>query len=114
MGVTLDLTLGTGSIESALKRDYTQPIAHDALIDVFENERTIRLVVELPGVKKEDVEFEVGDNVIDLHVKKDGTIYHKQIQCGYTSRNIEVRSITENNSVLEITLNKSTSSNNYY
>src|SRR5579875_1546670 len=79
----------------------------EPLVDVIETEDTIRIIVELPGIRKEDVRYSVNNEFLDIEIFKDCT-YRKQIPCSVEPERISVKSNTVNNSVLEIVFAKNT------
>ena len=40
------------------------------LIDVFENEKTVQVVAEMPGIEKEDVELSIEGRDLDIHAQR--------------------------------------------
>ena len=74
----------------------------EPLVDIFEEENQIRLYVELPGVEKEDIQLDIGENHIELRAKN----FYKEIQLphGHFSKNASTTQYK--NGVLEIVLPK--------
>ena len=75
----------------------------EPLVDVFDDEKGLRIVVELPGVKKDDVRVDFLDGVLRVVIIKDGKVHQKDVPCEIAPGSVEVKSTRENNSVVEIT-----------
>ena len=86
---------------------YSEPPVHEPLIDVFDEEKQLRVLVQLPGIRKEDVSARVKDGGISIWIKRGDATYYREIPCATNPSEIRVNSITENNSVLEILFSKS-------
>ena len=82
-----------------------QPVPPDQepLVDVFEDRKGLRVVVELPGVRKEDVKASLRDGLLRIEVSKGRRIHRKDVPCKLPLGGVQVKSATENNSVVEIT-----------
>ncbi|MGI0088464.1 MAG: Hsp20/alpha crystallin family protein [Nitrosotalea sp.] len=76
------------------------------LIDVFDREDEIRVVVFLPGIMREDVRFEIGSNSILIEITKGYQIYRKEVSCNIHPSEILAKSTSYNNSTLEIIFRK--------
>ena len=77
----------------------------EPLVDVVDGERNVRVIAELPGVKKEDVDVQVKDGVIVISVDTEDRKYHKELQLP-ESAVVEGAASTFNNGILEITFPK--------
>ena len=86
---------------------YSEPPDHEPLIDVFDEEKELRILVQLPGIRKEDVSAEVKEGRVLIRIKRRDATYYREIPCATNPSEIRVNSITENNSVLEILFSKS-------
>jgi HSP20 family molecular chaperone IbpA len=78
----------------------------EPLIDVFDSEDGLKIVVLLPGIKKEDVNVTVIDGKLVIEIRKELQIYHKEIPCDIRVDEIAVKTTTSNNSVIEMFLAK--------
>ena len=78
----------------------------EPLVDVIEDTNTLKVMALLPGVKKEDVSYDVVDGMIKLKITKGGKAFYKEIPCDVNPSKISVLSTTINNSVLEIIFKK--------
>jgi HSP20 family molecular chaperone IbpA len=78
----------------------------EPVIDVFEGEKSLKILALLPGVRKDQVSFNVGDGFIDLEIRKGYQVYRKMIPCNVKPSNVSIRSTTFNNSIFEIVFDK--------
>lgn len=76
------------------------------LVDIIESPRSIKVVAFLPGIKMEDVSYNMENSILNIRITKRGTIYKKEIPCRDKIDEIMVKSSTLNNSVLELTFEK--------
>jgi HSP20 family molecular chaperone IbpA len=77
-------------------------VAHEPLVDVLEDERGLRLLVSLPGIRAEDVMVTARAGVLVLEVSKGDKYYSRKIRCRARPSEVRVRSKVENNSTVEI------------
>ena len=75
---------------------------NEPLIDVFEGERELRVMVLLPGVKREDIRVATREESLTIEITKGDTKYHKEIRYGDAQNRISIAGLIENNSVVEI------------
>jgi len=74
-------------------------------VDIFEGERTIRLIAELPGIsKEEDIKIYLNEKVLVIFASGKDRSYYKNIELPHPSENITGR--LYNNGFLEIILEK--------
>jgi len=78
----------------------------DPLIDVIETQDQIRVIATLPGIKNEDVWFDLKHGVLTVEIIQHGQILKKQIKCDTEPGQILIKSSKVNNSVLEIIFDK--------
>lgn len=78
----------------------------EPLIDVIEDDETIRVIALLPGIRREDVKYTMRDGALELEIFKD-CVYRKEIPCNVRPDQISIQSTKLNNSVLEIVFSKS-------
>ena len=91
------------SIRSAIPGSVpVEPPVQEPLVDVFDDSEGVRVVVELPGVKKEDVRVRFLDGLLRIEVSKGGRVHRRDVPCKVAPGSVEVNSTTENNSVVEI------------
>ena len=90
-------TVGGGIVGVKLSIN-TSPLVHDPqeghnlpkyqiqredepLVDVIEDKNILKVMALLPGVKKEDVSYDVVDGMIKLKITKGGKVFYKEIPC---------------------------------
>lgn len=78
----------------------------ESLIDVIENKENVRIIAHFPGLKKEDIGFEVEDGAIHLRINENGRSRHASIPCDIRPDRVLLTSTTYNNSILEIIFKK--------
>lgn len=77
----------------------------EPLVDVVDGEKQVRLIAEIPGVKKEDIEMSVRDGTLTISVDTPDRKYHKVLQLP-ESAEVEGAKSTYNNGILEVTFPK--------
>jgi HSP20 family protein len=84
-----------------LPKDIPQEM-REPLTDVFEDDDNVRLYIELPGVEKKDIKFNVSEGKAEIRAKN----FHKTIDL--PTMNIEAAKTRANykNGVLEVTIPK--------
>lgn len=75
----------------------------EPLVDVVSSAKEVRVIVEMPGVKKEDIEVTVHERSMVISVNKEDRGYYKELDLPGTVNPKEARS-TYNNGILEITV----------
>ncbi len=108
--IVTDVTIRSGLLgftAGELPAMYSEPPVHEPLIDVFDEERQLKILVQLPGIRKEDVSAQAKEGRILIRIKRGDATYYREIPCATNPSEVRVNSITENNSVLEILFGKS-------
>ena len=108
--IVTDLTVRSGLLgltAGEALMTYSEPPVHEPLIDVFDEEKQLKILVQLPGIKKEDVSAQVKEGRILIRIRRGDATYYREIPCATNPSEIRISSITENNSVLEISFSKS-------
>jgi HSP20 family protein len=83
-----------------------EPIeAREPLVDIVEEPENVRVVAELPGVEKKDIQMKCAEDVLTISVTTPSRKYHKEIELPATV-DPESSKATYNNGVLEIVLRK--------
>jgi HSP20 family protein len=91
------------SIRSAIPDSVPAELpVQEPLVDVFDDSEGLRVVVELPGVRKENVRIHFLDGLLRIEVSKGGRLHRRDVPCNVAPGSVEVKSTTENNSVVEI------------
>jgi HSP20 family protein len=77
----------------------------EPLVDVNSNDKEVKVVLEIPGVKKEDIRINAHDGAVEVTASNSQRKYHKTIDLPQDA-NTETAKSTYNNGVLEITFGK--------
>jgi HSP20 family protein len=77
----------------------------EPLVDVNTTDREIKVVLEVPGVKKEDIKVNAYDQAVEVTANNAQRKYHKTIDLPKEA-NPETAKSTYNNGILEITFGK--------
>lgn len=77
----------------------------EPLVDVVEDGENIRVVAELPGVEKKDIQMKCAEDVLTISVNTPSRKYHKEVQLP-TTVDADTSKATYNNGVLEVALRK--------
>jgi HSP20 family protein len=83
------------------------PAGREPLVDVMDAESQVKVIAELPGVEKNDVELESTESHLVIKVDTEKRKYYKEIDLP-SSVDPESAKATYNNGVLEVTLDKAT------
>jgi HSP20 family protein len=75
----------------------------EPLVDVVSSEKEVRVIAELPGVNKEDIDLTVSDRSLVISVEKEDRRYHKELDLPGVVDPKGAKS-TYNNGVLEVTI----------
>ena len=74
----------------------------EPLTDVFEEDKAVKIYVELPGEEKDDIQLNVTEGKVEVKAKR----FHKMIEVPTRNIDIEKASSKYKNGVLEITVPK--------
>jgi HSP20 family protein len=77
----------------------------EPLVDVVESDKQVRIIAEIPGAKKEDIEMQVRERTLTISVDTNGRKYRKELQLP-ESAIVEGAKSNFNNGILEITFQK--------
>src|SRR5262249_51590555 len=55
-----------------------QPI-REPLVDLFDEDREVLIVAELPGVDRDEIELDLSEDILTLDAEHDELKYHKEI-----------------------------------
>jgi len=112
-GISVKLSTKTSfledSIDNNLKVSPPSPYienGNEPIIDVLDSPDNLKIVALLPGVRKEDISFNLKEGFIELVIKKGSQIYRKEIPCEVRPTKIITESVNYNNSILEIVFKK--------
>ncbi len=93
----------TPGIPAAFKQGL--PAGREPLVDVMDAESQVKVIAELPGVEKSDVELETTENHLIVKVDTEKRKYYKEVDLP-ASVDPESAKATYNNGVLEVALEK--------
>lgn len=54
--------------------------SREPLTDIIEEKTQVRVIVELPGVEKEDIQLHVEDRILDIEVDREDRKFSKQLE----------------------------------
>ncbi|MDN5867373.1 MAG: Hsp20/alpha crystallin family protein [Candidatus Nitrosocosmicus sp.] len=78
----------------------------EPLVDVNMTDKEVKVVVEMPGIRKEDIKIKAYDSQVEVTTSKDAQRkYHKNIELPEQAE-IETARSAYNNGILEITFDK--------
>ncbi|MFB5599761.1 MAG: archaeal heat shock protein Hsp20 [Nitrososphaeraceae archaeon] len=95
---------GRGLSYSQQQQSFISP-EREPLVDVATTEKHVKIVAEMPGVKKEDIKINVYDNSVEITTNDPQRKYHKIIEIP-NDIDTETAKSTYHNGILEIILNK--------
>ena len=93
----------TRAMPSAFKQGL--PSGREPLVDVMETDENVKVIAELPGVEKGDVDLEINESRLVIKVDTEKRKYYKDIDLPAT---VDPEKVTAkyNNGVLEVILDK--------
>ena len=100
-----------GNVKSSLSRDFTQttPVIsseREPLADVTTTDKEIKVVLEMPGVSKENIKINAYDGSVEISTTEGAQRkYHETIELP-SETDIETAKSSYNNGILEITFKK--------
>jgi len=77
----------------------------EPLVDVIDEEKQVRVVAEIPGVRKEDIDLTVDQQMMTIRVNTEQRKYFKEVELPAAVEAESTRA-AYNNGVLEVTLQK--------
>ena len=95
----------TGSIGETLKSSQHISAEREPLVDVNTTDKEVKVVLEIPGVKKEDIKLSVYDEAVEVTANNPQRKYHKIINLP-NDANPETAKSTYQNGILEMTFSK--------
>ncbi len=81
------------------------PAGREPLVDVLETDSEVKVIAELPGVEKKDVDLETTENRLVIRVETERRKYYKDVDLP-TAVEAESAKANYNNGVLEVVLTK--------
>ncbi len=91
--------------EKIFPPDKTVENKRKPLIDVFEADDEIKVVAEIPGVKKDDIKLDVVDSLLKIKASRDGRFYSEEVSLP-SAVNPDSARASYNNGVLEVIFKK--------
>ena len=93
-----------GFLDEMLPSQTTPPsVEREPMIDVMQTKEGLKVFVLLPGIQKKDVKVFARDRSLVFEVSTRGRTYHRELPCDLQPSGISIKSMVENNSVVEIT-----------
>jgi len=86
-------------------RDKTVENERKPLIDVFEADDEIKVVADIPGVKKDDIKLDVVDSLLQIKASRDERNYSEEVRLP-SAVNPDRSKANYNNGVLEVIFKK--------
>lgn len=106
--ITTDVTVRVGLLDAAdaVRVPGRAQVAHEPLVELIESPTGPRVIVSLPGVRKEDVHMSFGSKRLHLEIQRGPRVFRRTIPCALDPDRMRVDSVTENNSVVEISFSR--------
>lgn len=93
-----------GFLDEVLSAQAPPPSAErEPMIDVMQTKEGLKVLVLLPGVEKEDIKVIARERLLVFEINSRGRSYRKEIPCDLPPSNVTIKSMVQNNSVVEIT-----------
>jgi HSP20 family protein len=97
-----------GNVKSPRREFFSEPTIsaeREPLIDISSTEKEVKIVAELPGIKKENIKINAYENSVEIISNDPQRKYHKVIDLP-TEADIETVKSKYNNGILEVIFNK--------
>jgi HSP20 family protein len=101
-------SLGDNAVKKITQSDNLSQLSaeREPLVDVNMTDKEVKVVVEMPGIRKEDIKIKAYDSQVEVTTSKDAQRkYHKNIELPEQAE-IETARSVYNNGILEITFDK--------
>lgn len=82
-----------------------EPGAREPLVDVIENDKTLTVTAEIPGVEKEEIQLEAAEESLTLRVDREGRRYYREVPLPSPVKADSARA-TYKNGVLQVVLER--------
>ncbi len=106
MGDELKVTtsIRVGFLDEMLSGQAPPPsVEREPMIDVMHSKEGLKVLVLLPGVEKEDIKVFARGRSLVFEINSRGRSFRREIPCDIPPSEVAVRSMVQNNSVVEIT-----------
>jgi len=96
-----------GNVRRTTGKDWREAISEtrEPLVDVVEGAKEVRVLAELPGARKQDIELTVDGRSLVISAETPARKYRKELELPYVVE-LGVAKSTFNNGILEVTLPK--------
>ncbi len=96
-----------GNLKRSPRKEWREAISdtREPLVDVVEGVKEVRVLAELPGAKKQDIELTVEGKSLVISADTPARKYRKELELPYAVK-LEGSKSTFNNGILEVTLPK--------
>jgi HSP20 family protein len=96
-----------GNVKRGPSKEWKEAISdtREPLVDFVEGDKEIRIIAELPGAKKQDIELNAQGQRLEISAETPTRKYRKELELP-TSVELEGSKMTFNNGILEVTLPK--------
>lgn len=96
-----------GNVRRTPRKEWREAISdtREPLVDVVEGAKEIRVLAELPGARKQDIELTVDGKSLVISAETAARKYRKELELPYAVE-LEGSKSTFNNGILEVTLAK--------
>jgi HSP20 family protein len=83
----------------------SEPEGREPLIDVIESGDMIKVIVELPGVRKEDIKIDAHERLLEIDVDNESKQFHERVElpCDVLKNSVKA---SYKNGVLEISMKR--------
>jgi HSP20 family molecular chaperone IbpA len=78
-------------------------LASEPVVDLIRTKDGFKVLVHLPGVRRDDIRVAARPGSLAFEITTRGKTYRREIPCDIPPSNINIETIVENNSVVEIT-----------
>lgn len=83
----------------------------EPLVDINLTDREVKVVLEIPGVKKDNIKINAYDGILEITTSESHRKYHRTLELPEEA-DIDTARATYNNGIIEITFNKKTNKSN--
>lgn len=102
--VKVTSSLRIGFLDEMLTAQVPQPrVEQEPMIDVIQTDEGLKVLVLLPGVEKEDIHIFARPSSLVFEIESRRRSYRRVIPCDIQPSNVTIKSMVQNNSVVEIT-----------
>jgi HSP20 family molecular chaperone IbpA len=97
-------SLRVGFLDEIAAAQASRPtLAREPVVDLIKTKDGFKVLVHLPGVKQDDIRVAARPGSLAFEITTRGKTYRREIPCDIPPSKINIETIVENNSVLEIT-----------